>query len=463
MNHLRVPRTPVLVPVIVVALSSALLFGCSQDSKSGAKNDKAQAAPSSQFGGDAGLIVKDLPGGRVGTIEQDSEGRLVIASVNSNSIHVQRRLEDGSPDAEFGKDGTASYEPDSDDWGSFAEGAVVQDDGSVTAVSAIDGDEVYRFVVARFTADGILDSSFDSDGVVEHDVDSNQWAQDIVADGDRTIIVRTDNSLIVVESDGSVSDVQLQLPAGLAVTDAGMIDGEFMVAMRTVSTLAAPDTRSLSIARIDPDTGIPDPTFGDEGTATVASPCKISGQLTLGSVDDSILAAGECDSGVVVARLTEDGKADSTFGTKGVATGDVPALGGRDEYGELHWGPLAIGEDPSGRILVATGGTAGRTKLGRVGVEAFTPDGQIARDFGAEGSRLLFARDQHVTTSVSHMSTGDVQEEHGEQSSADDALIDQEGRILVVGRLERQYDKGDPFLLRITATEPAQDSAPAKP
>jgi len=274
---------------------------------------------------------------------------------------------------------------------------VVQPDGKIVAV----GDEVIdnqtgAFVVARYNADGSLDTTFGTDGLVRpFDDDSS--------------------------ADGNAKDVALDASGRILVLGGVNFDRE------TGKGKKKKIERVWAIALVRLDTnGSLDSTFGDGGKALFET--LASGEALALQADGKIVAAGagwvrtrkkgggRINDAVVLVRFHADGGLDTGFGTDGMVfdnptdnderphdvglqsdgrivvvgpgfmrryetNGDVDATLGGDGLVETAGLGYSIAIDASDRILLAGSG------YGWDGIVArYDADGALDTDF-AEGGR----------------------------------------------------------------------------
>lgn len=120
---------------------------------------------------------------------------------------------------------------------------------------------------------------------------------------------------------------------------------------------------------------------------------------------------------VTVHRLTQAGALDSTFGVGGVASAVADAAAVH-QFGLVYQHRMGLAVAPGGRILVT------QPVDGRFGVLAFTAAGQVDTAFGQRGS-------------VTHTAPGRL-DPNGANALALDLALQQDGRIVVVGRSNYQ-------------------------
>lgn len=274
--------------------AAAVLF--SQD---GAGSEKIGEIAGPGFGGG---------GGGVGSTEltdlaQQAGGGLVASAWSETDwrgVAMLGRLVPGSGtpyDGTFGSGGFVRLLPDQP--GQTGANAVVIDGGRVLLA----GVARRRFLLARFSENGVLDSTFGEEGIVLPALPRSVAAQAM------DVVVQTDGRIVV---------------AGKSLDECG----------------GQPTTShcwSLVVGRFNPD-GSVDPTFGTEGFARFTSPNGVSAEpraVSLALTGDGKAVIYEEPVAYpapifVVARLDVNGSLDPTFGEGGIATA-LPCQGSIDE------------------------------------------------------------------------------------------------------------------------------------
>jgi uncharacterized delta-60 repeat protein len=275
-----------------------------------------------------------------------------------------------------------------------ASALAVQPDGKTIVVGTTDaGGGGLNFALARYNADGTLDTSFSFDGIVATDfAGTNEIANAVALQPDGKIVVAGfTESASVVNDDVAVArynpDGTLDNGFGTngkVTTDfAGRNDEAFGVAVQADgkivvvggADLPAPGgtgavDEDFAVARYNPD-GTLDPGFGTGGKVTTdfGSPFDQAFGVAI-QADGKIVAAGSDLGDFALARYNPDGSADGTFGTGGKVTTD---FGGQVEQA------FAVAIQADGKI-VAAGTAAGGFALAR-----YNPDGSLDSDFDADG------------------------------------------------------------------------------
>lgn len=260
-------------------------------------------------------------------------------------------------------------------------GMAIQADGKIVVAGATNfGDAASDFVVVRYNEDGTLDATFDGDGKVTTDFNSKSDAAFAVAiQTDGRILVAgfsgtnasdRDFAIARYNADGSLDSTFDG--DGRAVTDFGNLNDEaFSVAIATTGKIVVAGTTSsrngdFAIARYLAD-GSLDTTFDTDGLVTTDAFC--GGNCTNGFErgrgvaiypDGKIAVAGDTRSpfssnapvDFAAARYLDSGALDTTFG-----------LGGKDHFSTFNANSMATAMtlQPDGRMVVVGGYSSSST------------------------------------------------------------------------------------------------------
>jgi uncharacterized delta-60 repeat protein len=120
-----------------------------------------------------------------------ADGKVVVSGLINSRFGVARLTADGALDTAFGTGGYATATFSLTGGTDRAFGIALQPDGKIVAAGSIfAGNFNSRFVVARFTAAGALDATFDGDGKAETDLPGNyDGANDVVVQASGRIVV----------------------------------------------------------------------------------------------------------------------------------------------------------------------------------------------------------------------------------------------------------------------------------
>ena len=118
----------------------------------------------SSFGGGDGVTILTV-GSYISSLRDmalQGDGKIVAVGLANRAFGVLRLNSDGSPDTGFGADGIVTT--DFGSGGAFAKAVVIADDGDIIVGGSAAAVTFRDFAVARYSSDGSLDLTFDSDG-----------------------------------------------------------------------------------------------------------------------------------------------------------------------------------------------------------------------------------------------------------------------------------------------------------
>jgi uncharacterized delta-60 repeat protein len=364
------------------------------------------------FGGD-GKVTTSFAGGFASAwgVAIQADGKIVAAGSESSrlsQIVLARYDTHGSLDPMFGGDGRvrANFAR-----GMFVSAVAIQADGRVVVAGSSSLSSVTGFGLARFTTDGSLDRTFGEDGRVTTAFRGGAEAYDVVIQSDGKIIAlgtagrRGRFALARYNADGTL-DVGFG-GDGRVLTDVGDgYDTGKGIVIQANGRIVAVGTSGcdVAVARYTDD-GSMDTTFGVGGkiTSDLGLLCHSAQDVAI-QTDGKILAAGfgECRSNaclfdVFLARYNPDGTLDTGFANDGSA-----------QAGFFRAVASEVAIQGDGRIIVA-----GRDEIeGGFALARFQPNGSPDTSFGEDG---------RVTTRV------------GKQSGAHAVALQADGKIVAVG------------------------------
>lgn len=354
--------------------------------------------------GDIDAIVRTLTGRRTvaAAVLLQPSGKLVVAGSagpegTEQDFVLVRYNADLSVDHTFGSGGiTVTAITPSDD---FATALVAQSTGTLVLAGTTMGATQQAFALARYSADGNLDPSFGTGGIVTSSPN--------VLSQLHGVTVQPDDKLVAVgcASEDTLCNRAVVLrynPDGtpdLAFGQNGTVQLSFSTAVHSRSYLSAvlvqPDgkivaagtvqkaTNAFVVVRLNPD-GALDDTFGKGGLSVSAFDGYVTAVLR--QPDGRVLVAGASDninSVLVLARYQPDGSLDLGF------AGDGMVQAALDVYNS----DARLVLQPNGRIVLA--GTSGASW----GLVRYNPDGSLDGTFGVGG---------RVRASVTSGNLGDI-------------------------------------------------------
>jgi uncharacterized delta-60 repeat protein len=335
------------------------------------------------FSGDGKVTTNLVPGDDwINALAVQADGKILAVGgagptdSNERSFALARYNTNGTLDTSFSGDGkvTTNFTPGYD----YVEDVALQADGKIVVAGSAAGDGL-RFALARYNADGTLDTSFSGDGKLTTELNSGNDIATAVA-------VQGDGRIVAAGWSGPANGKDYRFALVRYTTD-GVLDGSFSgdgKAFRNFSTgydfawdmVVQPDGKLVlvgtaegaggrfALARFNSD-GTTDDTFSGDGNI-LSNPGPGYDVLTGVSVDGDgrIVAAGwtgpatSNDYRFAVVRYSGNGTADLTFGSSGMATTNFTT--GND----YAW-DMALQSD--GRIVAVgrAGGQGGRFALAR--------------------------------------------------------------------------------------------------
>jgi len=382
--------------------------------------------------GSNGKITIDFASGEDGAtgLALQSNGAIIVVgraySGTTSDFAVARLSEAGALDVTFGGDGKVTTDFGGND---EAHAVAVQTDGKIVVAGTTTSGGTTQIAVARYKADGSLDTTFNADGKVYVLIGTVDDATAIAIDDEGKIVLggttyngsNKDFMIVRLESDGDLdttfsADGKLGIAIGTG-DDVGrgvalQSDGKIIVA----GSAKSGTENDFGITRVT-TAGVLDTTFGTSGKATVnflASPSNSEDnaygvQVLSGG---NIVVGGTSNNGtndlLALARLTSAGAMDSTFGSNGIAT-----LGYANSQGEAFnvqglAMTLSTGNQPilAGFVHPETGFD--------IGLAQFQNDGTKDIGFGTDGI---------VSTDIA----GQTDEAHAVKTQTN-------GKIVVAGR-----------------------------
>jgi uncharacterized delta-60 repeat protein len=349
---------------------------------------------------------------------------VLFATPRANGTAAAAQVTPGDLDASFGGAGLVSTDFGGGEGGS---GVAVQADGRIVVAGSGDGD----FAVARYKADGSLDTSFSGDGKQTTDLGGSDdgRAVAIQADG-RIVVVGSSNAppipggaaqpwdfaLVRYNVDGSL-DASFS-GDGMQITDFGGVDRASGIAIQADRRIVAvgESGSDFGLARYNTD-GSLDASFSGDGRQTT----DFGGDDDAGGIviqgDGRLVAAGGSfaggDGDFAVARYKADGSLDTSFSGDGKQTTDFDGY----EYG----GGVAIQADD--RIVVS--GTSipsgADSDFGDFAVARYDTTGSLDASFSGDGRQ---------TTNFDVEDTGQ------------DVAIGADGKIVVAGKSSPDFTLG---------------------
>lgn len=222
--------------------------------------------------------------GNTETVALQDDGKIIVGGHANDNFGLARINTDGTIDTSYGADGYAITETTQY---SFVFDLAVQDDGKIVAVGMIGGTTSYSDVfVARYSTDGVLDSSFGTDGLYIKDLGG-------LADFGTAVDIQADGKIIIG------SHKELEDPLEVPVYDA-------------------------TIIKLNSD-GTHDNSFGSNGVATIKMVEEANYVSDVATQPDgkiaftgSVVSSNGTRYHTYVTRLNSNGSLDQTFAEQGI-------------------------------------------------------------------------------------------------------------------------------------------------
>ena len=348
--------------------------------------------------------INGIENGKCVTVQAD--GKILVAGECEGDFAIVRYNTDGSLDTTFSNDGKVITTFGSSE---FINSVIVQPDGKILAVgSTIGGYPTANLALARYNADGSLDTSFDLDGKLTLDI--GIW------DEPKSVKILSSGKIIVVGNAGyagDLGDIELvRLNAdgsfdssfngnGKVITDfgggnTGLNVTELPNGKLLVTGFAQPLETHISISKyftisLYNTDGTLDTSFSGDGklTTDVGAMDVVSNVIV--QDDGKILVSGVVYSNYAgnfaLNRYYADGTLDSSFSVDGKLTTD---LGGDDQCTSMI-------VQPDGKILLAG------TSNGNFVTVRYNTDGSLDTTFsdpntGTDGNDTLIAVGNNTLT-----------------------------------------------------------------
>ena len=302
----------------------------------------ADGTPDASFSGD-GFVTTDLGGTDGGQdVAVQADGKIVVAGSSGGNFALARYSAGGVLDTSFSGDGLQTTDFGAADGGTAM---AVQADGRIV----VGGNSGGNFALARYDANGGLDTSFSGDGKQTTDFGGFDSSNDVAIGADGAIVavgthafgdLRAANfALARYSAGGALVSVQTtDFGHSQSTYDSGegvaiQADGHIVVVGygQEQDQFGGYYPRDLQLARYDVS-GALDSTFSDDGRLATSFGADSLGYGVALEGNGRIVAIGKAAGAFTLARFNTDGTLDATFSDDGKQTSDA-ALAGADEVG----------------------------------------------------------------------------------------------------------------------------------
>jgi uncharacterized delta-60 repeat protein len=342
-------------------------------------------------------------------VQPGSGGKILLAGTANGEFGVVRLNPDGTLDTTFGgtrSGGKVTANPGGRKATSYAYSMAMLPDGSGKFVLAgltmnLSSNAVGSIALARFNADGTLDTTFGNGGTVL-------------------------STFSAAASNGSGRHF-----INVAVDTGGRI------------IVAGSSARHFLLARFTPNGNL-DTTFGAAGTGVVTTNISGSGGVDYAfslalQGDGKILEGGFSDSpntssAAALVRYTPYGRLDTTFNGNGIVTA-YPTASSAPGFSYSHAEANGIVIQPDGKIVIA----------GQGGYETRRPDGSTNDSQLYMIAEMRFNPDGSRDTSYGPSGTGVVMTSLGFYAQVSALALQPDGRTVMVGEMNTDQSVG-PYL-----------------
>lgn len=335
-----------------------------------------------------GIVITSIDsfGAQVNSIAQQGDQKIIFggfsrSSFVSKDFALARSNADGTLDNTFGLGGIVitPIEPRSE-----GSSLAIQNDGKII----VGGFSDWFINIARYTVDGILDSTFGNGGIVITDLPGfySERCKSVAIQSDGKILLggyaqhnNNDNSYFILlryNEDGTLdssfgTEGQVVGIEGRCYSIAVQSDGKIL--------LGGSSNLNFAVARYT-TTGLLDNTFGQEGIAnTVIGNSSEANSIAIQS-DGNILLGGysysnNTSSDFTLARYNLNGVLDNTFGTNGIV---ITSFGNASSIAN------AIGLEENGKIIMA-GNSFDDSNFSGFALVQYESNGSLDASFGNNG------------------------------------------------------------------------------
>lgn len=357
--------------------------------------------------GVGGKVILSIPGGIVGALALQQDGKIVggggIGPFPTKFLLV-RFNSDGSLDTSFGVNGFAITGFTGN---AFVRSLLIQPNDKIIAVGgAFEGSTSFDFAIARFNSDGSLDTSFGSGGKIVTDLGGSDIAYGVVLQEDNKIVL---GGTTVISGDEIFSLARYNADGSLDTTfgTGGKVVIPFMDDNEARGLLIQPDGKlvlggthgsypyDFAIARYNNNVGFEatineatpgidagklNSDFGNNGIAIEGLAGDDGANALIVQFDGKIVIGGSASSGsnpenFGLVRFNRDGTIDNSFGNNGFIVSD---------FGDGADFINALAMQTDGKII-AGGLSSTNSNPDNFGLARYNTDGSLDLTFGNSG------------------------------------------------------------------------------
>jgi uncharacterized delta-60 repeat protein len=278
---------------------------------------------------------------------QQNDGKLVVAGDSADGFILARYKTNGVLDTSFNNNGIITTPL------SNAYAVIQQFDNKLVAAGSSAG----NIALARFNSNGSLDTTFDNDGLVTSTTAPGSHLTNIIQ--------QSDGKLVAVGLSGSYPNTQFLVLRynsngsldtsfngdGKVITSTGVNDeGGYSVIQQSDGKLVVAGTsnngskNNVILIRYNTD-GSLDAGFDADGIITTSIRSGYDAAYTLTQQSDGkLVIAGTSNSDIALLRYNTNGSLDTSFNTNGIVTTDIDSNSGDSAYSiiQQHDGKLIV-------------------------------------------------------------------------------------------------------------------------
>lgn len=301
--------------------------------------------------GSGGIVITDFSGGDdyARDVAVQTDGKIILGGSSDGEFGLARYRADGTLDSTFGTGGFVTTAVTSDQ--DVIRGIVIRNDGRIVVTGFCGSSGAYDFCLARYRPNGALDTTFGSEGLVITDIGASDESRGIlITSGGKLVVcgftqmVRGTQDMVLARYNANGTLDTTWDGDGIAVTDFGASDvcramalqgnGKVVAAGYTGVGGGAPampgegdgekGPSDAALARYNTN-GSLDATFGTGGKVITDLQGEEKFRGVALQADGKIVGAGHIGlmtDDFLVVRYNTDGSLDTSFGSAGAAITD---------------------------------------------------------------------------------------------------------------------------------------------
>ena len=251
---------------------------------------------------DIGTSTRD----KANAVVIQSDGKIIAAGTSNNDFAIARYTATGALDTTFDTDGKATTDIGTSTTDT-ANAVAIQSDGKIIAAGTSNND----FAVARYTSTGALDTSLDTDGKVTTDIGTGTFdaGNAMAIQGDSKIVVAGQSSASGPPSFAvaryEVADISTSSSSSSSSTSTTVAATTTTVAAATTTTVAAAEVTTTTVAATTTTVAATTTTVAAATTTTTNAVVKRTATAASDKTSTTLPATGSNSSipGIIGATL----------------------------------------------------------------------------------------------------------------------------------------------------------------